>query len=364
MSHTWKFVLSTITSPTTHSDVGELYGASERTVTRAFNSAATAACRIPIERAEENGTLLPLLTSDCMLRAYRGSRLMFHGPVQSVELSAQDANTQPSIAITAADPSINFTKRLANKNTTPSSQTGGRIAIFETLLGSANTDGITGVKSRSIGGGTSTTFNVGPYKPLSDVLTELAVGPGSGAGFDWFIDPIEEDAGYMGAFQAATLLGTQREEAVFEYQGRANMRAPVFQRQWDTLANAVYHIHPSGPQVTDGVRSDSDTTSITYRGRYEAVAEGDLTDNDLRDQLVDAHILYRKGPRQVMQFQPEFEDGVGPEYGTDYDLGDRVRALVRYRNLILVDGWVRLYKMQFDIDANNLETLTPTLVTE
>ena len=81
---------------------------------------------------------------------------------------------------------------------------------------------------------------------------------------------------------------------------------------------------------------------------------------------MDDHVLYRAFPRQVFAFTPEPSDGGirVPEYGLDYQVGDQVRGRIVYNGASLVDGFVRVYKAQFDVDENNRETVTPTVVNE
>lgn len=355
----WTFLLTSRTGV----PYGEILGASERQVIRALNAPSTAGFRLPIEAA--GALAAPLLTSDTLLRCYRGGRLQFHGPVQSVELAASDPNAMPSFAVTAADPSIRFSKRFVGKSPSGTAATAAvdRITFIESQIAVANASGETGVQTLGRTSGSTISYPIPAYTRLNELIATISQ---TYSGFDWHINPIEYAAGKLGTFDAYGSFGSTKPNAVFEYQGRANMRAPVFQRNWGDVANTVYHLHPAGASVPGGVRSKTDGTSITDHGLYEDVIDSDLTLDANRDALLDEHILYRKNPRLVFAFQPDFDDYTGrvPTWQSDYFLGDQVRCAVRWEGTLLIDGYARLYKMQFDIDANDRESLTPTLVDE
>ena len=355
----WKFVLSTYTGTT----VGELQNCSERSVTRSLSTASTASFKVPVTGAY---TANLLADDDLNLRCYRAGSLIFHGPVTSVELAASDATQQPKIAVTAADPAWRWTKRLVAKNPTAVSTTGDRLTVAESLLTTVNSGGETGITmpTGETCGSATITYPAGPYKYADEVLRDLAQ---AGDGFDWKIEPIEYASGKIGEFDAAATLGSAKPNVVFEYQGRGNMRVPTYQRSLDQVANRAFHILDEGPAVVNGVRQDEDATSIAARGLYETIIEVQgLSDTTQRDTLIDDHLGIRSGWRKVFAFQPDFNDGSGrvPAYYDDYQVGDTVRARVLYDGTTLIDGQVRIYKVEFGIDESGLESITPTLVDE
>lgn len=359
----WTFVLSDLSG----NKLGEVLSASERQVVRSLMGPSTATFKI----LATNPRLGDVLTRELNLLAYRNDVLQFHGPVISAQLAAEDATATPSVVCTAADPAWYFERRVSGKSATgtlfPSTD---RLTIAEALINTSNTESIDGLVSDtgvSILGqtcGSTMTYVAGPYKKLSECITELGLTLG---GFDWYIAPIAYASGKIGQFKAASVIGTTKPNAVFEYEGRANMRAPNFVRGIDTAANKVYSIPDGGPADASGVREAHDNTSVAARKRLEEVVDTSGIPNSAnRDAVLNDHILYRKDPKQVLSFSPDFSNYNGriPEWESEYFLGDLVTARVYYNRASLIDGSVRLYKMQFDIDENNKETLTPTVVDE
>lgn len=355
----WQFILTDLSG----NQIGEVLNCPQRQLIRSLSAPSTASLTMPVT----SPLLGPVLTqSDLMnMKVYRNSILMFHGPVLSAELATDDATSTPTVAVTAADPSWRFTKRDAGKSKsgTPFSGT-DRLTIAESLITTANGEGETGVQVLGQTCGSTAVYIAGPYKPLDQCIADMGQTLG---GFDWRIDPIEYASGKIGQFKAAAVLGTTQSSAVFEYQGKANARAPNYQRSITDMVNKVYSIPDGGPADALGVLAQFDGASITARGIYEEVEDtSNITNSSLRTDVLKDHIKYRKNPRQVLSFAPDFNDYSGrvPEYGVDYQIADLVRGRVIYNQVPLVDGFVRLYKMQFDIDESAKETLTPTLVNE
>jgi hypothetical protein len=361
----WQFVLTDLSG----NQLGEVLDCPQRQVTRSISAPSTASFTAPVTTQR----LSDILTKDMNLKVYRNRLLLFHGPVISAELAGEDATGTPTVAVGAADPSWRFSKRLAGKSQSGTAFTAGppdRLTIAETLINTANTESIDGLTSHTgvaiLGQtcGSTASYIAGPYKPLDQCIADMSQ---TLAGFDWRIDPVEYSSGVLGNFKAAALLGSTQTGAVFEYQGKANARVPNYQRGITDSANKVYSIPDGGPADAALVREAHDNTSVTARGRYEDVVDtSNITVAAHRDAVLNDHILYRKNPKQVLSFSPDFNDYTGrvPEYGVDYQIGDSVRARVLYNGVQLIDGYVRVYKMQFDIDANSKETLTPTVVNE
>lgn len=353
----WKFILTDLTG----GGVGEVFDASERQVVRVLSGPSTASFKL----LANNILLTDVLNRDLNLKCYRNDGLIFHGPIITTELAVDDPSGTPTIACGAVDPSWRFERRVSGKSASGTLFNGvDRLTAAETLISTANGDGETGVATIGQTCGTTSVYTAGPYKKLSECVADLG---NTLNGFDWRIDPNEYSSGKIGSFVAAALLGAQQPNAVFEYQGKGNMRVPNYQRGIVDLVNKVYSIPDDGPTSGLGVRSATDAQSVTDRGLYEEVVDtSGINNQTLRDAVLNDHILYRKNPKQVLTFSPDFNDGTGrvPEYGADYQVGDSVRGRVVYNNVQLIDGYVRLYKMQFDIDQNNKETLTPTVVNE
>jgi hypothetical protein len=361
----WKFILATRTG----SNVGEIKDADARQVVRSYFGPSTGGFTIRADNAQFP-RLVAAAEGDYRLKAYRDGKLILHGDVLTAEMAADDPNAVPTLAVTAADPAWRFARRVSGKSAAGTLFTNvDRVTIAETLIATANaeTNGETGIQTLGVpSGNPAVTWIAGPYRALGECIAELAQ---TTTGFDWRIDPIEYTSGKIGQFKAAAVgtLGTARGGVVFEYQGRGNARVPTIQRSIADVVNQVWSIPDEGPTSNLGVRSAADATSQAARGLLEEVVDtAGITNNTLRDQVLGDHIAFRKQPKLVVTFSPEFADGTGrvPAYGIEYVIGDQVRVRVLYEGVTLIDGMVRLYKMQFDIDANDKETLTPTVVQE
>lgn len=360
----WQFVLSDLSGH----KLGEVLAASERQVVRSLNTPSTATFKI----LATNPRLSDVLNRDLNLLVYRNTVPQFHGPVVSAQFAADDATTSPSVVVTAADPAWYFDRRVSGKSPTgtlfPSVD---RLYIATQLITQSNTESLDGLVSSTgvevdaaARCGSLAVYIAGPYKKLSECIMELGQTLG---GFDWYIRPMEYVSGKIGQFTAAATIGSSRPNAVFEYEGRSNMRAPNYIRGIDTAVNKVYSIPDGGPADASLVREKHDNTSVGLRKRLEEVVDtSGITNSTARDDVLSDHILYRKDPKQVLSFSPDFDNYNGrvPKWEDEYFLGDTVQARVYYNGTTLLDGMVRLYKMQFDIDENNKETLTPTVVNE
>lgn len=362
---TWRFVLSTLSGET----LGEVLDATERTCTPTLQAPSTATFKV----LATNPLLDELFgRGDLNLRCYRNGQILFHGPILSTNLAAENDTGTPTVQCVAADPAWRFTKRVIDRTAAGTTQTQNRLTLAETAIASANSDGETGIQTMGYTISGSTVYTYGPYRKLNEIVDELANTVG---GFDWRVKPIEYASGKIGQFHAGDVptplsssrMGGIKPGVVFQYQGRGNMRVPNFMVTMDGIANRVYSIPDDGPASPLTVLSKDSPTSIAKRGLYQDIADtANIGETSLRNSVLDAHIAFRRNPRQVLTFQPEIQDGSGrvPEYGQDYDLGDYVRAVVVYNEATLIDGFVRIYKMDFTIDDNSKESMTPTLVQE
>lgn len=364
MAATWNFVLATRTG----TKLGEILDAQERICSPTLQATATASFKI----LATNPILDDLVNLECNLLCYRNNQLIFHGPIISVNLEAPEGTATPLVGAVAADPSWFFAKRVMDRTSGGTTATNNRLSLAESIIGTANTDGEMGVQTMGYTVSGSSTVMYGPYRKLNEIIDDLANTIG---GFDWRIAPIEYSSAKIGQFLAGdmpapgsdTVMGYTRSGVVFEYEGRDNMRVPNWMKTKDTMANTVYSIPDDGPASPLGVRSKTDSTSITSYGLYADVADtSNIAEAALRDSVLDAHIAFRKNPRQLFTFTPDIDDGTGrvPDWITDYNIGDFVRCRFKYNTALLIDGYVRIYKMDFNIDQSGQESLTPTLSLE
>lgn len=348
---------------------GEVMNASKRQVILPLSKPSVASCVID----ENNPQLGNVLTRDLLLRVYDNSTLRFHGPVVATEATpGEQGGVQ--VAITAADPSFRLARRVSGKSASPAAITSDKGDIAKQIIDTANSDGETGVRTQATSIGYSGVYTPGPYKYTLSCINELA---DSLDGFNWQITPMEYTSGKIGTF-VANWRGNYvvKADVVFEYGGiRSNIRTFNAQRSWNDIANKAYHIPDDGPASPLTVLSQSDGTSIGGRGLYETILEASsILDPTLRNQLLAEVVGARKDPRRVVTFTPDFDDpgrpGRVPVFGADYNVGDGVRVRInptgggRPSTSAFVDGYLRIYSMQIDIDNNGRATYTPITVDE
>lgn len=300
-----------------------------------------------------------LASAECYLKVYRDKSLQFFGPVISTEEVGNDQIT--SLAVTAAGQAWVFTERLVGKSNIGTKFTSltDRAEIARQLIEEANTDSTTRVRTDPLSySGSTATYQAGPYKKLSVCIGELS---NLLDGFDWKVIPQEPDgSGNIGVWYANPTLGTARPEAIFEYGvGRHNIADYKVQVTRDTQANRVWN---PGTGLQSAL-SQSDAVSIAKWGLLEDVADLQLSDNDLRQKLVDEHVNVRKNPRRVVTFTPHVSDGTTrvPQFLEDYDVGDVVVARAAQGNVVRFNGDFRVYGAEVNLDRNGTERVTLTL---
>ena len=358
----WSFILT----DKDYVPLGEIINASDRRVALPLSKLDTASFRVRLDNPLANSMM------DCSghIKAYRDGQLRFYGPILSAEESG-DANGA-TVAVNAVGAGWILSKRLGGKSTTGTQFTTvtDRAVIMKSLIDTTNTENETGISTSaySMTAASAVTYTAGPYKPLSDINTELAT---SLDGYDWRILPLENYASgavtgsKIGGFSAAPVLGIDQTNAVFEWgAGRNNIVEYTRAVTRDTMANQVYHVIEAS---SNAVISALDTTSISNYKLLEDLAQADLTDSSMRQNLVNEHVRVRKVPRQVISFTPHVDPqrtGRVPYFGDDFDVADSVRARIVYNGVARVDAMLRVWGVTFDIDSLGTERMTLTLAEE
>jgi hypothetical protein len=110
-----------------------------------------------------------------------------------------------------------------------------------------------------------------------------------------------------------------------------------------------------------GILTSTNTTAETARGRYEAlIDDGGVTWDVLRQALVDQAVAIRGVPRQVVQFTPK--QNASPSPFDDYIVGDQVRCRIDIESENILDAYLRVWGITFDIDTEGNEQPTLELV--
>lgn len=343
--------------------IAQIKNAHERKVTMALNRPSTASFKL----ASTSPLVPTLFDRDVLLQVWQDSTLRFWGPIQNVQLSSNEGGEGPSVAVTASDPSVGFAKRFIFSGQT-NFIAGDKITIFETALTDVNEQAFpkkvhTGVRTNGATSGTSTTYQYQHFQSLGFLLTDLAA---SSSGFDWRIEPEAASLtpGVLGFFSAAAVLGSDKPGTVFEYgMGRNNVRNFTFTRDLTNLTNSATYI----PDDEWLPVMNFDTKSMEMHGKFEEVVESiGLAAIGLQEAWTKDVVNIKRDPRRILTMTPDFDDSSGrvPIFGTDYYLGDTVRAGVAIENNVIVNGIVRIFQVEASVDDNGQAVMTPTLVEE
>lgn len=361
---------------------GELFNASERTLSTALNRADTAGFKI----RTDNPFADLVMSLECYLKLYRNDVLVFFGPL----LNAQESVDEQGAYITAnaAGPTWAFAKRYPQKGQAPLSYTGTRANIVTQLITVLASQYIsispapsTSMEKKAHGelgigwtgtvnAGSTITYGVQPFKPMSDILSDLS---NTTSGFDWRVIARENWVGgvlsgeAIGNFTAASTIGTLRTEAIFEFgDGRLNIKGYNRTRSRDTQANNVTHLLGGQPEFAPANYYELGNANIAAGvvGVLEDVVQADITDPAQRTALVTEHVIVRREPREIIVFSPsmDYGDGRMPRYGIDYDVGDIVIGRALSNDSVRFNGLFRVWGVNFSIDSNGVET--PALTVE
>lgn len=350
--------------------LNEVRQATERKVVMSLNRPSTAGFSV----RPDNPILKPLFTEDTLLKVYEDTMLRFYGNVISSELATQDDGSTPTIKVSAADPAWKLSRRLLGLSSGGTKYEGDKAKSACKMINELNTDTVTystnpetGIKllaEAEYEAGGSGTYVAGPYKAALSCINDLAHGLD---GFDWYMAPLDNAAKKIVTFEASAVYGGEV-SAVFEHgYGQKNVRKLSYVRDLSGLANKAFHLPDEGLTEGGEVKSASDATSIEYRGRYEAVADGfGLVDGTLRQNWVDEVVRVRKNPRFVVSMTLDIDDDTGrvPQLGTDFWLGDLVQARSIISSTTMFNGKVRVYQIQVELNDAGAATITPILIDE
>ncbi len=344
------------------STFAEIDNASDREITNLLGRTNTVGFTVP-----SSSPLTPYLAStNVIIDAYDGAYHSFRGRVISYNRVAnQDGR---SMAVVAADPSYVFPLRRVGKSQTGYVTNGvlDRGQIVKDLIDAANAERHTGVRTGVLPylANSTARYASGAFKQLSEVVQDLGAGA---YGFDWEITPNTVGDGVLGDWHAASLFGAYNPDVIFHYVegGGGNMKTITDSVSKLQQANRVYHFLDFGVVTTDSPVVTSATDAVTAGiiaedGLYEDVASAQLVDNDLRQSLVNAHVALRRYPRRVITFQPQDYDptnpGTVPRFGTDYFIGDIVRARAEDEHGVWFDAYFRVYGWTAKPSSEGTET--------
>lgn len=345
--------------------IGEILNASERKAKLGIRQIDTASFKI----ATSNDLVLPLFAEDTYLQVWQGSKIRFFGPVLSAEMASDESGSgADTIAVSAVSPSWRLTKRLSNKSPGPLAYPGtpDKADIARNEIAKTNSEtGETGIETVATTCGNLGAYTIPTYAKVMGIIRELSNGFD---GFDWQFTPLASGGVKLVRFEAAAVIGVQRQDIAFEYgTGLHNMRSCSFKRDLSGLLNNAYHITDNGPADPAGVVNVSNAASKTEHGIYEDVIESaGLYDITLRTNWTRENVEVRGVPRLIFTMTSDLVEGNGrtPEAFIDYTPGDFVIARLVKNNVRFVNGFVRCYNIEVSVDNNGTPTFTPTLVEE
>lgn len=271
-----------------------------------------------------------------------------------------------------ADQAWEFTKRIVNHNPVfPLFEKNTSVdQIAFACLNAANTDRATGIVTGNVTGSFPIRNIQVQLSNLAGVIQQLSALQGS---FEWMLRYADVAAPYSGAptiyLDLATATGADRHATIFlEYNtGRNNVQTYKRTVGIDTACNwiAVYgganpSIQNSGPIVATAFDSTSMTTN---NSRWEdTVTVGDIVDQNMLQDLANAHIAIRKNPRTIVDLTVNPLSNSCPIYGTDYTVGDKFTARCVVGSTTTVNGTARMWGVDISIDDNGVETPTFKMV--
>lgn len=358
--------------------VGEILQAQDRSITLNLSKMDSTTFKVRLD----NPLADTLMTTACYVKAYRDGVLQTFAPVIGAE-EAFDKEGVPYVNVTASSPGWVFSKRYVGKSASGVTIPTGtdKAQVVTTLLDALNAESPTGVVPHlsppaSAGAALTADLTVGPYEKMLDLINRLA---NTLDGFDWRILPRENwiggqfdgDGSVIGTFYAQPLIGELRPGAIFEWGtgSRANIASYNRVVNRESQATRVFHNVSEGPDAPGfPTVVGEDSVAQASWGLLEEIADADLHDPTLRQNLVDAHITIRKNPKQTFTFVPHIDPQITgrlPYYGTDYVIGDQVVARGQYAGVTRFNVIVRVYSVKFDLDnVSGIERATLTLLDE
>lgn len=319
-----------------------------------------------------------LLEGDALLRVYEVDDLTatrtliaHHDLVGAEEVASEAAVT---VAATFADPVWTLMRRLCGKS--PGGYTRGssiaqvdRGTIIAELVAATNAENVSGVRVGTLAPSSDTYVAGWFYKKIGLAIAELGAtldGP------DWRVRPIEYDNGYIGELDVLPSIGQIQSNAVFEY-GDGALNVTSYRRvvTKENTANRLFSLPAGFPDNAVGIPLQrEDLASQSARRLLEDVVPSDLTVDELRASLLDAHITARGGPTQTITFTPvrALTSGRVPRLGVDFNVGDVLpfRATVTRRGTLVkrLNILARLYSYEVTIDEQGAGsaalTVTPS----
>lgn len=362
----WRFELV----GTDYVPVGEIQNAKERKVQIALNKLDQLSFRLRMDN------VLAEQISRCegFVKGWRNDILQFYGPIITAEEVGDAEGASVSVACQSGAWAL-MNKSYANMVVDPSlgvRTNMDRALIVKGEIDAANAWGETGVSTAAlpISSAEAVTYTIDQWMPMADLMRTMQTGDNT---FDWRMVPINNWDDVAGAvtspkhtaFWAAPVLGTQQDEAIWEYgkDTRANLQGYRNMVSRETQITVAVSL----PDVSTFYTATADGATMTKWGTLtEIVTRDDITDTTQMADLRFAHIDTRKNPRRITTWEPHI-DPTGlrmPDYGFDYEVGDIVHGRGVANDVVRFDGLFRCWGVEFEIMDSGFEKANLVVVEE
>jgi hypothetical protein len=339
--------------------LGEVYGATERTLSLPLTHIPTASFKIPLahtlaQTLLDTDTILVVLYTD-----RNGSKsVVFSGPVMGVSEEA-DALDQ-TLAVAATGGVSILAHRVAGASKSGlffsggigSPATGG---VPIAILNHVNLAGYTGIEPGTSGGSTHTNAFTVRYRIALDAISEYQASTGD---FEFYVAPMAPtNVGkawpQIGTLHTPNAVGSDKSASVVLEYGTGRASIAEYQRvvSRDGLATKGY-IAPGGwPDTPEDLVTATGAAAMAAHGLRETIVpDPALTDATLRQQLVDYHVAVRKNPRQLITFTTT--RNAVPSPIMDYATGDYIRTRAVVGASVRFDTVLRVWGMTLSVDEN------------
>jgi len=363
----WPYVLCDLSGTA----IGEL-----RAFSRAFTPAISQPAQASAVIRQDDPLWSRVAAGQSKLKVYNSvGDLVLYGPLISDEEVA-DASSGPGVTvkITAADQIWELSKRYFAADSTGVGLSyefveAGVIAFD--ILDRCNDDYPTGITAGETGGHFVSRTVTYLWKNALQAIGELGAIEGS---YEWTTRYVDGSPPIVYLDLSPELGDDRTGEVALDYgTGQNNVQTYDKLRSIDQQATTVWALGSGSTLVAES--QDTAAENFYKARREDVVTYGDITVEELLAALAAENLALRKDPYQIVQLgwrtagaKYSSVDGeplssqITPRYGVDYFLGDWLSAHVVVNGLVRVNGAVRVWGAQINIDELGNEAATLTLV--
>jgi len=205
----------------------------------------------------------------------------------------------------------------------------------------------------------------GGFKKINEAIDDLS------GNLEWKIIPVLENAGdqdtlVLGEWYGNEIIGSNKSSTVnFEYgTARLNVKQYAIRENLEGFANRISY--PTAGYVPYNVSKD-DESSVADIGAFEDILTGSVLLPEIRQSLASSALQLRGAPRimvEITPFRSDAQNWTVPIPLIDYEPGDIVGVLIYDNNLERINGEVRIYDIEINVDNSGKEEATLKLYVE